>query len=93
MRGIVATTTQDAGRLLQFGVLEIKDVKRSVKEVEPGFVGALLEVELREVKNHLLKKEDCYAISVPVEYVQEHINYGIIYSTPKAVMLRNGVVI
>ena len=91
MRGIVNVSTQEAGTLLQFGVLKVGKVYRSVSDIPKGFIGALLEVESGNIKQHLLHKEDCYAIAVPLNVEENGVTYGPVYATSNAVVLRADV--
>ena len=93
MRGIIATTAEEAGLLLQFGVLKVGKVYRSVSAVHKGFIGALLEVDTDTIKQHLLHKEDCHTISVPIHVEDSIVVYGPIYATTKSVILRAEVIL
>ena len=91
MRGIIEVSVQDASTLLQFGILKVGKVRRSISDVPKGFMGVLLEVETRNIVQHLLHKEDCYAVAVPLNANGETITYGPIYATSKSVILRTDV--
>ena len=93
MRGIVIASTQDAGRLLQFGVIRVGKVYRTVADIPKGYMGTLLEVRSEGIKQHLLSKEDCYTVAVPLSVDGEKVIYGPVYATTNSVLLRTDVTV
>lgn len=94
MRRILMVSTQEAGRLLQFGVLPVTQKPVLPTEITPNFIGALIEIDDTSIdKNNLLDVERIYAISVPLEYGEARCTYGAVYCTTNSVILRQKVTV
>lgn len=92
MHSIIMTSTQEAGRLLQFGVIPVNSQPVSPTNITPGFVGALIEVDNESIDAYnVLDIERVHAISVPLHYGETYNTYGAVYCTANAVILRQKV--
>ena len=92
MHSILMTSTQEAGRLLQFGVIPVNSQPVPPTNITPGFVGALIEVDNESIDAHnILDIERVHAISVPLHYGETYNTYGAVYCTTNAVILRQKV--
>lgn len=90
MRKLFMLTQEEAGRLMQFNVLQTTAKPIGLTDVKPGLYGCL--VEMLAANNGVLHFEDCAAVSVPVGTMGDKLIYKPVYLTNKSSLLRGSVI-
>ena len=91
MRRLYLLTHEEAGRLMQFRIVNVERESTTLHDFlkKPNnYYGCLVEMEVTD-KSKTLKFEDCLAISLPI--MQTNVGktiYGSVYLTDKAEWLK-----